>query len=152
MTPSNMLTFTIVVKDLAALTVSGLAEVKMGTLSTTSLALTMTGAGSITLDQLTADSLNINVSGLGNVALAGQVTDATVNIPGAGNVSAPDLKIKTAEDHRIGVGQRRRVGDRPVEWDHQRGGFRFVLRQSQYQHIFHRVGELQIPGKQMTPV
>ena len=84
-----MLTFTIVVKDLTALTVSGLAEVKMGTLSTTSLALTMTGAGSITLDQLTADSLNINVSGLGNVALAGQVTDATINIPGAGNISAP---------------------------------------------------------------
>ena len=104
MTPSNMLTFTIVVKDLASLTISGLADVKVGTLSAANLALTMSGAGSITLDQLTADSLNITVSGLGNVALAGQVTDATVNIPGAGNVSAPDLKIETAGITVSGLG------------------------------------------------
>jgi hypothetical protein len=100
----NMLTFTIGVKDLSALTVSGLGDVQMETLSTPKLDLTMSGAGKVQLNQLTADILNLTVSGLGSVDIAGGVGEATLNIPGAGTVNAPDLKIKTANVTIPGLG------------------------------------------------
>jgi hypothetical protein len=100
----NVLTFTISVKDLTSLTVSGLSEVGMGPLSTSALAITMSGAGQVKIDQLTADSTNINVSGLGNVELAGEVSQATINISGAGSVNAPNLKVKTANITIPGLG------------------------------------------------
>lgn len=100
----NMLTFTIGVKDLSSLTVSGLGDVRMETLSTPKMDLTMSGAGKVQLNQLTADSLNITVSGLGSVDIAGEVSQATINLPGAGTVNAPDLKIKTANVTIPGLG------------------------------------------------
>ncbi len=56
------------------------------------------------MDQLAADTTDINVSGLGNVELAGEVSQATITISGAGNVDAPDLKIKTANITIPGLG------------------------------------------------
>jgi hypothetical protein len=103
-TNDNMLTFTIGVKDLSSLTVSGLADVRMETLSTPKMDLTMSGAGKVQLNQLTADILNVNVSGLGSVDIAGEVGQATINLPGAGTVNAPDLKIKTANVTIPGLG------------------------------------------------
>jgi hypothetical protein len=100
----NLLTFTIGVKDLSSLTVSGLGDVRMETLSTPKMDLTMSGAGKVQLNQLTADSLNITVSGLGSVDIAGEVSQATINLPGAGTVNAPDLKIKTANVTIPGLG------------------------------------------------
>ncbi len=101
---TNMLTFTIGVKDLSSLTVSGLGDVSMETLSTPNLTLTMSGAGKVQLNQLTADMLNVNVSGLGSVDIAGDVGEATISIPGAGTINAPDLKIKTANVTVPGLG------------------------------------------------
>ncbi len=100
----NMLTFTIGVKDLSSLTVSGLGDVSMETLSTPKLALTMSGAGKVQLNQLTSDMLNITVSGLGSVDIAGDVSEASIDIPGAGTMNAPDLKIKTANVTIPGLG------------------------------------------------
>ena len=104
MNTANMLTFTIMVKDLTSLTVSGLADVQMESLSTTDLAVTMSGAGNLKLNQLKANSMNITLSGLGNVDVAGEVTTATIKISGAGGVNAPDLKIKTATVDIPGLG------------------------------------------------
>jgi len=101
---TNMLTFIIGVKDLSSLTVSGLGDVSMETLSTPSLTLTMSGAGNVQLKQLTADALNITVSGLGSVDIAGEVDKATIDIPGAGTMNTPDLKIKTANVTIPGLG------------------------------------------------
>jgi hypothetical protein len=103
-TNENMLTYTIVVKDLASLTVSGLADAQIDTLTTDSVALSMSGAGQIKLGQLNARNLDVTISGLGNVDVAGEVTTATINISGAGNVNAPDLKIQTAEVNIPGLG------------------------------------------------
>lgn len=100
----NVLTFDIVVKDLSSLMVSGLGDIKMDSLTTSSLALEMSGAGNIELDQLTADSLDIDVSGLGSVKVSGEVKTATIEISGAGSVDAPDLKIETASVSVPGLG------------------------------------------------
>jgi hypothetical protein len=100
----NVLTFTIVVKELSSLTISGAADVEMDSLSTPTLDVTMSGAGQFVLDQLKADSLNITLSGLGSVEGSGEVTNARIDIPGAGSVNAGDLKVQTVDVTISGLG------------------------------------------------
>ena len=104
MNKENVLTFTIVVKDLTSLTISGAAEVDLARLSTSKLDLTMSGVGNVQLGDLQAESMNVTVSGAGSVNLAGEVSKAWINISGAGPVNAADLKIGTADVTISGIG------------------------------------------------
>lgn len=101
---TNMLTFTIVVKELNSLTLSGVGDVQVEALTTPKMDITMSGAGKLTQNQLTTENLNINVSGLGGVDITGQATQATINISGAGGVNAQDLQIKMANVTLSGLG------------------------------------------------
>jgi hypothetical protein len=80
----NVLTFEIIVKDLAQLTNSG--------------------AGQLNMEQLTTDSLEVTVSGMGDISLAGKAHTAKIDISGAGSVKAPDLRISEADITISGVG------------------------------------------------
>jgi hypothetical protein len=101
---NNLLIFTIVVKDISSLTISGAADVELDSLSTSKLEITMSGAGQVELGYLNADSLNIMLSGVGNVEVSGEVTKAWIDIPGAGSVNASDLKIQTVDVSISGIG------------------------------------------------
>lgn len=100
----NPLVFTIVVKDLTSLKLSGAGDVQIEALSTASLDINMSGAGKVTQNQITTDNLNITISGLGGIDITGQATQATIDISGAGSVTAPDLKIQNANVTIPGVG------------------------------------------------
>jgi hypothetical protein len=100
----NPLTFTIVVKELTGLDVSGLGDVQLETLSTPSFSINMSGAGKILSNQLTTDSLNIDLSGLGGVEINGEAVQTNIDVSGAGSVDAPDLKIQTANVNISGLG------------------------------------------------
>ena len=100
----NMLTFTITVKDLTGLTVSGAGDVEMDALQTNSLMVVMSGAGQVSFGQLTAQSLNATLSGLGNIQVAGEVTDLVAVLSGAGALEAGDLKCATANVSISGLG------------------------------------------------
>jgi hypothetical protein len=100
----NPLTFTIVVKDLTSLTLSGAGDVQVETLTTPSLDINMSGAGKVQQNQITTDNLSINLSGLGGIDISGQATQATIDISGAGGVNAPDLKTQTANVTISGLG------------------------------------------------
>jgi hypothetical protein len=100
----NVLTFTIIVKDLSSLTISGAADVEMDRLTTETLDVTMSGAGQFVLGQLKADSLNTVLSGIGSVEVSGEVSQARIDIPGAGSVNFGDLKIKTVNATISGLG------------------------------------------------
>jgi len=100
----NPLTFTIVVKDLTSLMVSGAGDIQMETLSTPSLDINMSGAGKVQQNQIKTNNLNITISGVGGVDITGQATQATIDISGAGGVRAPDLKIQNANITISGVG------------------------------------------------
>jgi len=104
MNEDNLLTFTIVVKDLSSLTVSGAADIDMDVLSTSTLEVTMSGAGQFVLNHLEAETLNVTLSGLGSVEASGAVTNARIDIPGAGSVNAGDLQIQTADISISGFG------------------------------------------------
>ena len=100
----NPLTYTIVVKELTSLNISGLGEVQIEPLTTPSMDFDMSGAGSILQNQISTERLNINLSGLGGIEISGQATQATINISGAGSVDAPDLQIQTADIEVSGLG------------------------------------------------
>jgi Putative auto-transporter adhesin, head GIN domain len=100
----NPLTFTIVVKDLTSLAVSGLGDVQIETLSTPSMTIDMSGAGRVVQNQITTDKLDISLSGLGGMDISGQTPQATIEISGAGGVNAPDLQIGTANVTVSGLG------------------------------------------------
>ncbi len=100
----NPLVFTIVVKDLTSLKLSGAGDVQIETLSTPSMDIIMSGAGKVTQNQITTDNLNVTISGLGGIDITGQATQATFDISGAGSVTAPDLKVQTAKITISGVG------------------------------------------------
>jgi hypothetical protein len=101
---NNPLTFTIVVKDLLSLSVSGVGDVQMETLSTPSLDINMSGAGKVLSNQLATQNLNINISGVGGLEITGEAPQTTIDISGAGGVDAPDLKAQTAKITISGLG------------------------------------------------
>ena len=104
MDESNALTFTIGVKDLSALTVSGAGDVEADGLKAPRLDLTIGGAGRINLNHLSVESLLLTIGGAGDVTLSGKADTAVIVISGAGNVQAPDLKIQTADVRVPGLG------------------------------------------------
>jgi hypothetical protein len=101
---NDYLIFTISVVDLNGLTLSGLGDVKMDSLSTSDLSIEMSGAGQFVLDELTAEELNINLSGLGNIDVSGTADHSEIEISGAGQVDAGDLESNTAEVKIPGLG------------------------------------------------
>ncbi len=100
----NMLTFTIVVKDLSSVNTSGLGDVQVDMLTTPSIAVTMSGTGNVHLNQLVTDKLDATLSGSGGIELTGQATQATIELSGAGGVIAPDLMITNANVTLSGLG------------------------------------------------
>lgn len=100
----NPLTFTLVVKELTALDVSGLGEVQIEPLSTPRILYNMSGAGSIVQNQLSAEEVNIDLSGLGGIELSGQAIQGSIEISGAGSVDAANLQLNTATVNLSGLG------------------------------------------------
>lgn len=104
MHPANMLTFTVGVKDLSSLIISGLADAEMDGLTASKLRVTMSGSGRISLSGLDLDDLRLTLSGLGDSTFSGAASSAVIDISGAGNVDAADLEIQTADISVSGAG------------------------------------------------
>jgi predicted small secreted protein len=100
----NALTFTIGVKDLAALTVSGAADVKMDGLAASRLKMSISGAGKIDFSGLSVDTLSLVLSGAGDVTLSGETSSASIMLTGVGNIDAARLKVQTADITLQGLG------------------------------------------------
>jgi hypothetical protein len=104
MNAANVLTLAIGVKELSALTASGLGDVQMDGLSASALTLTVIGAGRISLQQLQLERLSLALNGAGDVTLSGKAVSASILISGAGNVNAADLETQTAGIDIQGLG------------------------------------------------
>jgi uncharacterized protein with beta-barrel porin domain len=101
---AKVLTFTIGVKDLNALTVSGMGDVEADRLTAPRLDLTVSGAGRVILNHLSIENLRLTLGGAGDVELEGSADSAVIVLSGAGNVQAPDLAIRTANVSLPGLG------------------------------------------------
>lgn len=103
-TDENMLTFTVTAREIDRLTISGIGDLEMESLTTPSLDVTVSGGGYIRIDQLVTDDLTIVLSGTGTVELAGEAAQANIEMPGLGDVKMPDLRIHTANVKLAGMG------------------------------------------------
>jgi hypothetical protein len=101
---NNPLTFTIVVKNLTSLDLSGLGDVQVEALTTPSMNISMSGAGKLTQNQISTTTLTLNLSGLGGIDISGSADSATIDLSGAGSVNAQDLQLKTANVSISGLG------------------------------------------------
>ena len=91
------LRFTLSVKDLVGLKVSGSGDITSASLDTDRLEIGVSGSGDIQIDSLTAKALKIGISGSGHVELAGKSPTQEVTISGSGNLRAADLQCETAK-------------------------------------------------------
>jgi hypothetical protein len=104
MDSSNVLTFTIGVKDLTSLTVSGAGDVEMDGLAASRLTLALSGAGRVDMSKLDIEDLRLAFRGAGDVTLSGQAASAAILISGVGSLNAARLEIQTADITLQGLG------------------------------------------------
>jgi hypothetical protein len=102
--PTESIRYTLTVKTLTDLALSGVGTIASAALTADHLTLAESGAGQITIDQLTARDVTVTMSGAGAVELAGQVTKQTVEINGLGNYRAGDLASQTTKVTLSGAG------------------------------------------------
>jgi len=102
--PSGGISYTLTVKDLNSIEVSGYGDVYVASLNTDSLDVEVSGGGRIVINDLTAGSLIVNLSGAGDFDLSGIVDRQKVNLSGAGSYNASDLQSSEAEIDISGAG------------------------------------------------
>lgn len=90
--PVRRVIYTIAVKDLEEITLSGAGAVKAFSLDADNLTITLTGAGSIEIDSLTAKNLEINLTSAGAIVVAGEAEKQEINISGVGSYEGGDLR------------------------------------------------------------
>lgn len=103
-TPKRPIRFTLTVKDLTAIRISGAGNAEVPALGTPSLRLEISGAGNMTVTALAAESVEVSLSGAGNLTCAGEVRDQDVRISGAGSYHGEDLASMTAQVVISGTG------------------------------------------------
>ena len=103
-TPKKPIRYTLTVKELRDIRISGAGNVEVPALGAPSLRLEISGAGNMTVTGLAADLLEVTLSGAGNLTCAGEVRDQEVRISGAGSFNAEDLPSVTASATISGTG------------------------------------------------
>lgn len=103
--PTEEIIFHLTVKNLERIEISGLGNIEIEALKTSSLDLEISGAGSANIRDLQADSLNLDISGLGNVEIGGSVEDQRIDLSGAGNYNADGLKSNEVRIEISGTGK-----------------------------------------------
>jgi len=102
--PVHQATFTIVVKNLDDISLSGAGGIKVFSLETNTLDINLTGAGSIEIDELTAERLEVNLASAGAIIIAGTVKKQEINLTGVGSYEGGDLKSEDADLRLSGAG------------------------------------------------
>jgi hypothetical protein len=97
--------FTLTVKELDSINVSGAASVQSKKIQADHLQMKLSGFGDIVLNGITAKSLTIGISGSGNVKLDGSADELDASISGAGSLNSANLKTNKVVINISGVGQ-----------------------------------------------
>jgi hypothetical protein len=102
--PKKPIRFTLTVKDLSAVRISGAGNAEIPALGTQSLRLEISGAGNMTVTGLAAERVELTLSGAGSLTCAGEVRDQEARISGAGSYHGEDLASMTARVTISGTG------------------------------------------------
>jgi len=94
--PSVPMRYTLVVRDLTELELSGSGKIDAGSLRCGDLTLDISGSGSMRLDQVTADNVRAEIDGSGSIRVAGKATGQKVQISGSGSYHGEELETSSA--------------------------------------------------------
>jgi hypothetical protein len=103
--PTKPIRYTLAVKNLEAIDISGSGDVQAATLKSDRFKVEISGSGNATIDRLTATTLTANISGSGNITLAGTVNRQEISISGSGKLQADNLASKEARINTSGNGR-----------------------------------------------
>jgi hypothetical protein len=102
--PKTPITFTLFVKTLDKLTVSGAGNAAGEGLTGDKLEVKVSGAGNVSMTGLDYKEVAATVSGAGDITLGGAAEKLTAKISGAGDVKAAELKTATGDVTVSGAG------------------------------------------------
>lgn len=103
--PTRDIIFTVTVKDLNRIEVSGSGSMEISSVDTESFSIKVSGSGDVTIESLTADSLSIDLSGSGKVTIDnGVVNEQELKISGSGSYEARHVESETAHIKISGSG------------------------------------------------
>ncbi len=94
---SSPIRFTLMVKELNALELSGSGKTRSGPLRSQDFGVHLSGSGDIRMESLDAATLTAVISGSGNMEIPGKVGTQHIRISGSGRYRAPDLASQSAE-------------------------------------------------------
>ncbi len=94
--PSKTIQYTLHLKNLREVQLSGALGATAPSINTDRLQFGISGSGNIHVDKLEADDLNVQVSGSGDISLVGHVKTQEIHISGSGTYSAADLQSENA--------------------------------------------------------
>ncbi|HIK31276.1 MAG TPA: DUF2807 domain-containing protein [Oscillatoriales cyanobacterium M59_W2019_021] len=97
--------FQLTVKNLNALNLDGVVQVKAEQLKTDRLQLGATGSAKIDIESLDADTLQVDLGGASELSLAGKVTDQTLTFSGGSRYYADLLESQTVALEINGAGK-----------------------------------------------
>lgn len=100
----TQITFTLHVKDLAGLNVSGSGDIIAQSIETDNLDVDVSSSGSVRIDSCTAGEVTVKINGSGQVEMAGEATRQTIDISGSGKYIADNLYSDTANINLDGSG------------------------------------------------
>jgi len=100
----DKIVFKLTMREINAISVSGVGSLDTPRIETSSLTLAITGPGLLTVGTLRTSTLAVNLSGVGAIDLAGQTDEMTVTLSGAGSFKAARLEAGKASVRLSGVG------------------------------------------------
>jgi hypothetical protein len=102
--PTRPIVYTLVVTDLAKLTLNGAGDIDLQSLQTDELVLEINGAGNFAIENLEAGSLSVSLAGTGSITVSGVVAVQKVSLDGAGSYQASDLQTRSTAIEINGLG------------------------------------------------
>jgi hypothetical protein len=95
--PTKPIKFTVTLKDITALTLTGLGSIQSTNLTADQLVVKVSGSGDVRIDQLDANELTYDLSGSGDAVFSGQVDRQEITISGSGSYNGGDLNSQAAK-------------------------------------------------------
>ena len=104
---SDDILITLVVVNMAELSLKGSTEVRVHGLDVKELSIQVSGASDVVFEDLFADSLTINATGANEFSIDGEVDSQNISLKGASDYDAVDLLSETAVIMLAGAGDAR---------------------------------------------
>jgi len=102
--PTKGIKFTLAVKSLNSLEMSGVGSLTADSLAADKLTVKVGGAGAVKITNFSGSSLSAIMSGAGNVEFSGKVNSLDATMSGVGNFACGDLQTQSAKVNLTGAG------------------------------------------------